>query len=66
MSYNLWIERPEILGSGSNTEYLGKVETLEEALEACKKTSCNRITKHERVNGRLVEKFYDFWTGEFR
>lgn len=65
MWFELEIERPEILGSGSDIQSVGTVKTLEEALDAMKNHRCNRITKFERVDGRLVRSVYDDFTGKF-
>lgn len=63
--YDLFWERPEILGSGSDIRKIRTVDTLEEAMEAYRQGKCNRIQRYERVNGRLVTRVYDSWTDEF-
>lgn len=65
MWFELEIERPEILGSGSDIQSVGTVKTLEEALAAMKNHRCNRITKFEHIDGRLVRRVYDEFTGKF-
>lgn len=65
MWFELEIERLEILGSGSDIQSVGTVKTLEEALDAYKNHECNRITKYERIDGRLVRRVYDDFTGKF-
>lgn len=65
MWFELEIERPEILGSGSDIQSVGTVKTFEEALDAMKNHICNRITKFERIDGRLVRSVYDEFTGNF-
>lgn len=65
MWFELEIERPEILGSGSDIQSVGTVKTLEEALDAMKNHRCNRITKFERIDSRLVRSVYDELTGKF-
>lgn len=65
MWFELEIERPEILGSGSDIQSVGTVKTLEEALDAMRNHRCNRITKYEHIDGRLVRIVYDDFTGKF-
>lgn len=65
MWFELEMERPEILGSGSDIQSVRTVKTLEEALYAYKNHECNRITKYERIDGRLVRRVYDDFTGKF-
>ena len=65
MTYNLYWERPEILGSGSDTQYIGSVKTESEALEAYNSHKCNRIERLERIDGKLVIKVYDYTVKDF-
>ena len=65
MWFELEMERSEILRSGSDLQSVRTVKTLEEALYAYKNHECNRITKYERIDGRLVRRVYDEFTGNF-
>ena len=65
MWFELEDDRPGILDSGSDIQFIRKVKTLEEALNAYKNRECNRITKYEHIDGRLVRRVYDDFTGNF-
>lgn len=65
MWFELENDELEILGSGSDIRSVGRVNTLEEALDAYRNHRCNRITRYEHIDGRLVSKVYDFYTGTF-
>lgn len=65
MWFELENENPEILGSGSDIQSVGRVKTLEEALDAYRNHRCNRITKYEHINGKLVSSVYDLYTEKF-
>lgn len=65
MWFELESERPEVLDSGSDIQFVRKVKTLEEALNAYNNHECNRITKYEHINNRLISSVYDSCTGKF-
>lgn len=65
MHYELYWERPEILGSGSDIQYIKSVKTIEEAMELYNSGKCNRVEQHSRENNRRVVKVYDYATKTF-
>lgn len=57
--YDLYWERQEILGSGSDFQFIKSVKTFDEAIREFNSHKCNRIEKTERINGRIVVRVYD-------
>lgn len=63
--YVLEQERPEILGSGSDTQEIKQTRDLEEVLALLRAGRGNRLTRYMRVDGRLTTQVWDETQGSF-
>lgn len=63
--YDLEYEIPNPIDSGSDIQHIRTVKTQKEAIQAYQNHQCNRITKYEHINGKLITTLYDETTHGF-
>lgn len=63
--YILYEETPDCMGSGSTSREVAKTTSFPQALEMLKKGTGNTLVKRTRINGTLVETYWNEFSRQF-
>ena len=63
--YILYEETPDCMGSGSTSREVAKTTSFPQALEMLKKGTGNTLVKRTRINGALIETYWNEFSRQF-